>query len=63
MASGAARAVSTPPAITQKKKQGQASDFDVRTIERDLRTRLEDWRGLLQRHTPLSRQVADWRSE
>jgi len=34
----------------------QVSDFDVRKIEKALRARLDDWRGLL-RHTPLSRQV------
>jgi hypothetical protein len=30
----------------------QASAFDVRHIERELRARLTDWRGLLGRHTP-----------
>ena len=33
------------------------STFDVRGVERDLRKRLEEWRGLLRRQTPLSRQV------
>jgi hypothetical protein len=29
----------------------------VNQVERELRARLADWRGLLQRHTPLSRQI------
>jgi hypothetical protein len=35
----------------------QASAFDVRHIERELRARLTDWRGLLGRHTPIARQM------
>ena len=37
--------------------QPQASAFDVRHIERELRARLTDWRGLLGRHTPIARQM------
>ena len=33
------------------------STFDVRQVERDLRKRLVEWRGLLRRQTPLARQV------
>ena len=33
------------------------STFDVRRVERDLRERLEEWRRLLHRQTPLARQV------
>jgi hypothetical protein len=33
------------------------SAFDVRQVARDLRKRLDEWRGLLRRQTPLSRQV------
>ena len=33
------------------------STFDVKRIERDLRGRLAEWRALLGRQTPLSRQV------
>jgi hypothetical protein len=32
---------------------GHLSTFDVRTIERDLRKRVAEWRGLLGRQTPL----------
>lgn len=34
---------------------GKAVDW--RTVERDLQAKLEDWRGLLQRHVPQARQV------
>jgi hypothetical protein len=32
-------------------------EFDVRQIERELRTKLDDWRTLLKRQTPIARQV------
>jgi recombinase-like zinc beta ribbon protein len=35
----------------------QVTDFDVPQVERELRAKLADWRGLLQRHAPLSRQI------
>ena len=35
----------------------ELSSFDPRRIERDLRKKLDEWRGLLRRQTPLSRQV------
>lgn len=35
----------------------QVSEFDVRKVERELRTKLDDCRGLLQRNTPIARQV------
>jgi hypothetical protein len=35
----------------------QVSHIDVRQVERELRAKLDDWHGLLQRRTPLSRQV------
>jgi site-specific DNA recombinase len=33
------------------------TDFDVRQVERDLRARLKEWKALLQRQTPISRQI------
>ena len=33
------------------------SDLDVGRIERDLRARVKDWRSLLRRQTPVSRQI------
>ena len=33
------------------------STFDVHGVERELRKRLTEWRGLLRRQTTLSRQV------
>ena len=36
---------------------GRASAFDPQTVERQLRAKLEDWRGLLRRHVPQARQV------
>ena len=33
------------------------SGFDPRTVERTLRQKLAEWRGLLRRQTPLARQV------
>ena len=33
------------------------SGFDPRTVERDLRQKLAEWRGLLRRRTPLARQM------
>jgi len=33
------------------------SIFDVTGIERDLRSRVKEWRGLLKRQTPIARQV------
>jgi hypothetical protein len=35
----------------------QLMDFDVRKVERELRARLDDWRGLLRRHTSVSRHT------
>jgi site-specific DNA recombinase len=35
----------------------QLTDFDVRKVERELRKRLADWRGLLGRQTAVSRQI------
>jgi hypothetical protein len=32
-------------------------NFDVRQVERDLRKRLVEWRGLLKRQTPIARQA------
>lgn len=39
---------------------GQAATlttFDLRRFERDVRTRLTDWQGLLHRQTPQARQI------
>lgn len=33
------------------------STFDVQRIKRDLRARVNEWRGLLKRQTPIARQV------
>jgi hypothetical protein len=33
------------------------TSFDVNRVERDLRKRLEDWRGLLKRQMPYTRQI------
>ena len=38
-------------------RAGKRAQVDVRTIERDLRARLETWRGLLRKHVPQARQV------
>jgi site-specific DNA recombinase len=35
----------------------QLSTFDARTIERDLRARVNEWRALMGRQTPLARQI------
>ncbi len=35
----------------------QVSQVDVRRIERDLRSRVKDWRALLLRQAPISRQI------
>ena len=33
------------------------SGLDLRRIERDLRARVKDWRGLLSRQVPVARQI------
>jgi len=33
------------------------SQLDVRRIEKDLRKRVEDWRGLLTKQAPIARQI------
>jgi len=35
----------------------KVSNLDVGRIERDLRARVKDWRSLLRRQTPISRQI------
>ena len=37
----------------------ELSAFNPQTVERNLRKKLGEWRGLLRRQTPLSRQVLD----
>ena len=34
-----------------------AARLDVRQVEKDLRAKLDDWKGLLHRQTPQARQV------
>jgi hypothetical protein len=36
---------------------GKAAQLDPKAIERELRAKVADWRGLLRRHTPQARQV------
>jgi hypothetical protein len=36
---------------------GKAAQLDPKAIERELRAKLADWRGLLRKHTPQARQV------
>ena len=37
--------------------QEQLSALEPRTVERELRKKLDEWRGLLRRQTPVARQV------
>ena len=36
---------------------GKAAQLDPKAIERELRAKLTEWRGLLRKHTPQARQV------
>ena len=38
-------------------RQRQLTDLDVPSLRRDLRHRLVDWQGLLNRHVPQARQI------
>jgi hypothetical protein len=38
-------------------RAGKAAHFHPKSVERELRKQLEDWRTLLRRHIPLARQV------
>ena len=38
-------------------RQRQITDLDVPSLQRDLRHRLMDWQGLLNRHVPQARQI------
>ena len=38
-------------------RQRQITDLDVPSLQRDLRHRLVDWQGLLNRHVPQARQI------
>jgi site-specific DNA recombinase len=51
------RRVDLRDALAALDGQRRASSFDVKRIERDLRRRLDDWRGLLRRQTPVARQI------
>jgi site-specific DNA recombinase len=37
--------------------EAELSEFDVQAVQKDLRSRVDEWRGMLRRQTPLSRQV------